>query len=62
MSPRDDGSEWSSAGWGPRKALLLVNQRGTRARRRLDDGVRSLNEAGIDAQPAIPPSPAAFRS
>lgn len=57
MSPRDDGFEWSSAGWGPRKALLVINQRGTRARRRLDDGVRSLNEAGIDARPTIPPEP-----
>lgn len=59
MSPRDDGFEWSSAkrgGW-PRKALLLVNRHGTRGRRQLDHGVRSLHEAGIEATPEMPPEP-----
>lgn len=58
-APRDDGFEWSSAkrnGW-PRKALLLVNRQGTRGRSRLDDGVRSLHEAGIEATPEMPHEP-----
>ena len=57
--PRDDGFEWASAnrdGW-PRKALLLINRKGTRARRRLADGVRSLHEAGIEATPEMPQEP-----
>lgn len=57
--PRDDGFEWASSkrdGW-PRKALLLVNRHGTCGRSELDDGVRSLHEAGIEATPEMPHEP-----
>ena len=48
--PREDGSIRISP---RRRALMLVNQTGTRGRRRIDEGLRILETGGIEAEPML---------
>jgi diacylglycerol kinase (ATP) len=56
--PRDQGADRTPSSSGSsRRALLLINRKGTRSRQRLRDGLQLLHSAGIDAQPHIPDKP-----